>query len=146
MVPPKVVRREETSRVLNVIRKTTQLPARASHGLQGALAHEPLAGTRERAHFLHGNGWHEAGADQAGVGRSASHVASLTSVLRPGTFFTCAALAKISSKWPSSTCHTGFQYTPVASMATCATPKESSQSARLSRPEVVVAKVRTSCN
>ena len=60
--------------------------------------------------------------------RSASHMASLTSVLRPGTFLTCAALASTSSKWPSSTCHTGFQYTPVASMATCSTPKESSQS------------------
>ena len=73
-------------------------------------------------------------------------MASLTSVLRPGTFFTCAALASTSSKWPSSTCHTGFQYTPVASIATCSTPKDSSQSASSSRPDVVVAKVRTSCN
>ncbi|MDT4883063.1 hypothetical protein FQZ97_1190730 [compost metagenome] len=78
--------------------------------------------------------------------RSAIHIASLTSVLRPGTFFTCAALASTSSKWPSSTCHTGFQYTPVASMATTSTWKESSQSHKLSRAEVVVAKVRTSCN
>jgi hypothetical protein len=42
--------------------------------------------------------------------RSASQVASATSVLRPGTFFTCAALASTKAKSPSpSTCQTGFQ-------------------------------------
>ena len=41
---------------------------------------------------------------------SANHVASFTSVLRPGTFFTCAAFASTSSKPPAaSTCQTGFQ-------------------------------------
>jgi hypothetical protein len=41
---------------------------------------------------------------------SASHIASLTSVLRPGTFFTCAAFANTNSNSPSSKmCHTGFQ-------------------------------------
>jgi len=55
-------------------------------------------------------------------------------------------LPSTNSKWPSSTCHTGFQYTPVASIATCSTPKDSSQSARASSPEVVVSKVRTCCN
>ena len=44
--------------------------------------------------------------------RSASQAASATSVLRPGTFFTCAALARISTRSPSdSTCQTGLQYT-----------------------------------
>ena len=42
--------------------------------------------------------------------RSASQIASATSVLRPGTFFTCAALARISVKSPSDRmCQTGFQ-------------------------------------
>src|SRR5580700_6384839 len=42
--------------------------------------------------------------------RSASHVASFTSVLRPGTFLTCLALANISSNSPSLRMfHTGFQ-------------------------------------
>ncbi len=41
--------------------------------------------------------------------RSASHMASFTSVLRPGTFFTCAALAKTRSSSSASTAHTGFQ-------------------------------------
>ncbi len=50
--------------------------------------------------------------------RSAIHIASLTSVLRPGTLRMCAALASTSSNSASSTCHTGFQYTPVASIAT----------------------------
>jgi hypothetical protein len=41
---------------------------------------------------------------------SASHIASLTSVLRPGTFFTCAAFANTNTNSPSSKmCHTGFQ-------------------------------------
>src|SRR5216683_839003 len=41
--------------------------------------------------------------------RSAIQVASLTSLLRPGTLRICAGLARISSNSPSSTCHTGFQ-------------------------------------
>jgi len=56
--------------------------------------------------------------------KSASHVASFTSVLRPGTFFTCAAfhpsdeglslgtpaLARINANSPSERiCQTGFQ-------------------------------------
>jgi len=41
---------------------------------------------------------------------SASHIASLMSVLRPGTFFTCAAFANTNTNSPSSKmCHTGFQ-------------------------------------
>ena len=53
--------------------------------------------------------------------RSAIHAASVTSLFRPGTFRMWAALASTSSKASSSTCQTGFQYTPVASMATCVT-------------------------
>ena len=42
--------------------------------------------------------------------KSAIHVASLTSVLRPGTFLMWAAFASISSKAPSLRMfHTGFQ-------------------------------------
>ena len=41
---------------------------------------------------------------------SASQVASFTSVLRPGTFLTCAALARTSANPPSARmCQTGFQ-------------------------------------
>src|SRR5882724_4431130 len=75
---------------------------------------------------------------------SDSHVASFTSVLRPGTFLTWAALAKTSSKLPSaSTCHTGFQYTPVASIATCVQPLVASHSPNSIRLAVIVANVRT---
>ena len=43
-------------------------------------------------------------------GRLFCQIASFTSVLRPGTFFTCAALARISSNSPSARiCQTGFQ-------------------------------------
>ena len=53
---------------------------------------------------------HEACADETVAKRSASHSASLTSVLRPGTFFTWAAFAKINSNLPpAKMCHTGFQ-------------------------------------
>src|ERR1700722_1130005 len=52
------------------------------------------------------------------VSRSAIRVASFTSVLRPRTLRMCRALASTSSNCSSSKCHTGFQYTPVASIAT----------------------------
>src|SRR5215831_18747937 len=76
--------------------------------------------------------------------KSASQVASFTSLLRPGTFFTCAAFARISAKCPSRMCQTGFQYTPVASIATCVHPALSSHSASANNPCVVVGKRRTS--
>ena len=47
-----------------------------------------------------------------------SHCASWTSVLRPGTCLTWRALTSRHLKRSSSTAHTGFQYTPVASIAT----------------------------
>src|SRR6516165_4834112 len=76
--------------------------------------------------------------------RSASQVASFTSLLRPGTFFTCAAFARISANRPSRMCQTGFQYTPVASIATCLHPALSNHSASANNPCVVVGKRRTS--
>jgi hypothetical protein len=53
--------------------------------------------------------------------RSAIHVASLTSLLRPGTLRTCAAFAKTSWKRSSSTCQDSNKR-PLLSMATCVTP------------------------
>jgi hypothetical protein len=48
----------------------------------------------------------------------ASHSASFTSDLRPGTFLKCAGFTRQSSKpSSSSTFHTGIQYTPVDSIA-----------------------------
>src|SRR5438552_740387 len=76
--------------------------------------------------------------------QSAIHGASFTSLLRPGMLRMCLALARTSSKWPSSTCQTGFQYTPLDSMATCVQPWAVSQSLSASNSAVVVPKVRTS--
>jgi len=80
----------------------------------------------------------------SGANRSASQVASFTSLLRPGTFFTCAAFARTRENRPSRMCQTGFQYTPVASIATCVHPPRSSHSASSKRPCVVVGKRPTS--
>ena len=56
-----------------------------------------------------------------------------------------SCLRDISVRWsPSSRCHTGFQYTPVASIATCVTPCALKNSLSSSSAEVVVAKVFTS--
>ena len=67
------------------------------------------------------------------------------SVLRPGTFLTCAASAGISASSPSdSTCQTGFQHTPVASIAAWVQPRSANQAAGAGRPGVVVSKRRTS--
>src|SRR6266702_6826542 len=54
--------------------------------------------------------------------RSAIHSASLTSVFLPGTALICCALTTSTSKLLSSRLNTGFQYTPVASKATCVQP------------------------
>ena len=78
--------------------------------------------------------------------KSAIHVASFTSVLRPGTFLMCIAFASTRSKLPSSTCQTGCQYTPVASIATWVTPRSLSHSDNASNSVVVAPKVRTSCD
>src|SRR4051812_28482752 len=61
---------------------------------------------------------------------SANHSASSTSLLRPGTIFTCWALTSFSSAnaRSSSTYQTGFQYDPVASITTCVTPSATNHS------------------
>ena len=67
------------------------------------------------------------------------------SVLRPGTFFTCAALASTNVNALSDRmCQTGFQYTPVASIATWVQPFDASHSDKLTRLAVVVLNVCTS--
>jgi hypothetical protein len=71
---------------------------------------------------------------------------SFTSVFWPGTFLMCIALASTSANASSSTCQTGFQYTPVASIATCVTPASAGQSASASNCLVVVPKVATACS
>src|SRR4051794_14898432 len=74
---------------------------------------------------------------------SASHSASSTSLLRPGTIFTCRTLTSFSSNGrSSSTYQTGFQYEPVASITTSVTPSMANQSAIASRSPVNDAKVR----
>ena len=72
--------------------------------------------------------------------RSAIQVASFMSLLRPGMFRMCIALANTSSNRPSKTCQTGFQYTPLDSIATCVHPCCSSQSASRNNSWVVVPK------
>ena len=56
------------------------------------------------------------------------------SLFRPGTLRMCIALARTTVKGSSSTCQTGFQYTPVASIAACVQPLASSHSAISSPP------------
>src|SRR5918996_5907594 len=76
---------------------------------------------------------------------SHSQAASPTSVLRPGRILTWRALTNSSSNpRSSSTYQHGFQYWPVASITTWATPCSVSQSARASRSALKVLKVRTS--
>lgn len=62
------------------------------------------------------------------------HRASFVSLLRPGTFRMCMAFANTSVKCSSSTCHTGFQYTPVAFIATCVQPWPTSHASSASSP------------
>ena len=67
-----------------------------------------------------------------------SHSASPTSVLRPGTCLTWRALTNKHSNSSSSTYQTGFQNTPVASIATCVTRRCASQSRNANKPGTVV--------
>ena len=60
------------------------------------------------------------------------------SVLRPGICLTWRALTNSSSKSSSRIAHTGFQYTPVASIVTCVTPCAVSQSRNVNSPATVV--------
>jgi hypothetical protein len=84
----------------------------------GLLADQLLAGARAKARsaWVAGSGT-KLGRISPCASKSASQAASATSVLRPGTFLTRAALASTSVRSPSpSTCQTGFQCTPVASI------------------------------
>ena len=65
-------------------------------------------------------------------------------VLRPSTCLTCRALTRRTSTRSSSRLYTGFQSTPVASIATWVTPSASSQSRKVNNSCVIVPKVRTS--
>ena len=75
---------------------------------------------------------------------SAIQVASLTSVVRVGTFRTCWAFASARSNASQSTCHTGFHYTPLASIATWVQSCSANQSEIASSSLVVLPKLRTS--
>src|SRR5215813_3562731 len=76
--------------------------------------------------------------------KSANHSQSRTSVLRPGTALMWRALTKMTVRRPSRMLNTGFQYTPVLSIATCVHPALLSQSPNCSSSSVIVAKVRIS--
>ena len=74
-----------------------------------------------------------------------STAASRTSVLRPGTALMCCGFTSFTSNpASSSTSHTGFQYTPVASIATAVTPSATSQPASSPSDASNVKNVRTS--
>ena len=74
------------------------------------LTHQLLAGAQQVAHLLGLRIRHEARPDQTVRQQIGQPVASLTSVLRPGTFLTCAAFANSNVNSPSpKMCHTGFQ-------------------------------------
>ena len=61
----------------------------------------------------------------------------------PSTFLMCCAFTRITSwQTPSSMLNTGFQYTPVLSIATCRQPTLANHSARSFKAGVVVANVR----
>jgi len=69
---------------------------------------------------------------------SASHSASVRSVFRPGTFLTARALHSHTVNVDSSAYTTGFQYTPVASIATSFTHLSASHASSSRSPAVVV--------
>src|SRR5256714_12515802 len=76
--------------------------------------------------------------------KSTIHSTSLTSIFLQGTTLICCALTTSTVKLPSSRLNTGFQYTPVASKATCVHPCSLSQSPSFNNSSVVVKEVRNS--
>src|SRR2546423_5741346 len=78
--------------------------------------------------------------------KPAIQAASLTSVLRPGTCLMCWALTTQTVNCPSSKLKSGFQDTPVDSMATWVQPRLANQSARASRSSLTVLQLRWSCS
>src|SRR5262249_12294461 len=106
---------------------------------------ELLARPEQRAHLLRWASGTKLGRIRPCANRSEIQSESLTSLLRPGTFLMCAAFASTSLKSSSDNmCQTGFQYTPVASIATCAHLVSVSHSDSAIRLAVVVANVRIS--
>ena len=83
-----------------------------------------------------GLGWDEP------VRRQSEHMADYAAALgrlaAMGTFLMCLALTSSTSQAPSNRLYTGFQYTPVDSIATCVTWCETSQSLRANRSRVSV--------
>ena len=77
---------------------------------------------------------------------SASHAASDTSLLRPGRLRTSRAFTKTSANRSSKMCHTGFQYTPVASITTSRIRHPSSQSPNRNSSSVVVPNRSVTCS
>src|SRR5262245_48797805 len=74
------------------------------------LMHELLAGPEKSAHLLRRTVRHKACPDQAVREQVRDPITIFESLLRPGTFLICAALAKTSSNPPSAKmCQTGFQ-------------------------------------
>src|SRR5215468_9656636 len=74
------------------------------------LTHQLLVRAQQSAKLVRRGVRHKAGTDETMRQRSANHSLSLTSVLRPGTFLTCAAFANTNWNSPSAKmCHTGFQ-------------------------------------
>ena len=90
---------------------------------------------------------HEAARSSPHSSSFANHVASRTSVLRPEHVLTCCRVDQhqLERSASSSTYHTGFQYTPVASIATTSPTRQpasaaarASDSRRGERPSLVL--------
>jgi hypothetical protein len=74
-----------------------------------AAAHSPRPGRCHRSAERAAIGGTKLDRISPWASRSASHIASFTSVLRPGTFLTCIALASTNSNASARTAQTGFQ-------------------------------------
>jgi hypothetical protein len=96
---------------------------------------------RQVAQVLDGRRRHEAPLEQA-VLQQISNPLAILGIGLASTALMCCGFTSICSNWPSSTAHTGRQYTPVASIATCVTPCSFNQSASSSKAPVNVPKVR----
>jgi acetyl-CoA acetyltransferase len=93
-----------------------------------ALSQQRACAARDSGHFDR---------EIVGVEIPAAHDAG-GDVVQAHTFLTCRALHSVSSKSSSRMCHTGCQYTPVASIATCVTRYAASQSRSATNPATVV--------
>ena len=100
-------------------------------GLLGPLLGQlgPVAGQVPEPGDL--TGWHEAAPQQTALEQLGQPGSVADIGLGTGQVLEWRGLTNISSTLgiPSSTCHTGRQYTPVACMATCVTPRRSASPA-----------------